>query len=247
LSKSSIKQDAPGRLIGVGVGPGDPKNLTLRAIETLRTADRVIAPCSAPDLEGRAENIVRQVLPDIECHRIVFDMSQGETGVQARRRCAKEAANDLLIMLREGLTLAFVTLGDPNVFSTFSLVAKEVADLAPEIEIRTVPGIMAFQEVASMSGLNLLDETEKLFLVTAFQGIDDVKESLQHDNAAVVIYKGGRQLAEVKQALHEAGRLEGAVVGELIGLEGERVTKLAELTDPSISYLATIISPPSRR
>lgn len=247
MSNSAEKQDTPGRLIGVGVGPGDPGNLTLRAIETLKSADRVIAPCSAADFQGRAESIVRQALPQITCHRIVFDMSPGETGVQARRRGAKEAANSLLAWLLEGMTLAFVTLGDPNVFSTFSLVAKEVSDLAPEIEIKTIPGIMAFQEVASMSGLNLLDETEKLFLVTAFEGIDDVKESLQHPNAAVVIYKGGRQIARIKKALHDAGRLEDATVGELLGLEGERIIKLAEVEDPSISYLATIISPPTRK
>ncbi|MDA8269915.1 MAG: precorrin-2 C(20)-methyltransferase [Actinomycetota bacterium] len=247
MNSPSAKQDEPGQLIGVGVGPGDPKNITLKALEALREADLIFAPCSSPESEGRAESIARQVLPDIELNRLIFDMSPGETGVQARIRGARAAARTLVALLRKGQTLAFVTLGDPNVFSTFSLVAKEVATLAPEIRIRTVPGIMAFQEVAAMSGLNLLDETEKLFLVTAVEGIEDVAESLQHPNAAVVIYKGGRQIAGIKQILTEAGRLEGAVVGELLGLEGEQIALLEAITEPKISYLATVIAPPLRK
>ncbi len=247
MNNSPAKQGKPGQLIGIGVGPGDPGNVTLRALETLRSADLVIAPCSAPDTEGRAESIVRQVLPEIKCQRLIFDMSPGETGVQARRRGAKSAAENLMAPLIEGKTLAFVTLGDPNVFSTFSLVAKEVARLSPSVEIRTVPGIMAFQEVAAASGLNLLDETEKLFLVTAFEGIEDVKESLGHPNAAVVIYKGGSQIAKIKEALEQAGRLDGAVVGELLGLEGEQIKMLGSVTEPKISYLATVIAPPRRK
>lgn len=237
---------SPGRLIGVGVGPGDPTNLTLKALEAVRSADLVIAPCSAADLEGRAESIVRSILPEIRCQRLIFDMSRGESGVEARRRSAREAALTLIPKLKSGQTLAFITLGDPNVFSTFSLVAKEVSHLEPEIEVSTVPGIMAFQEVAAMSGVNLLDETEKLFLVTAFEGMDDVRESLQHPNAAIVIYKGGRHIGEIRKELDNAGRLEGAVVGELLGLEGEKVTQLESIDSPSISYLATVIAPPLR-
>ncbi len=247
MNTPSAKQVEPGQLIGVGVGPGDPRNITLKALEALREADLIFAPCSSPESEGRAEGIVRQVLPDVELSRLIFDMSPGETGVQARLRGAKAAARTLVALLLKGQTLAFVTLGDPNVFSTFSLVAKEVATLAPEIRIKTVPGIMAFQEVAAMSGLNLLDETEKLFLVTAVEGTEDVQESLQHPNAAVVIYKGGRQIAAIKQILKEAGRLEGAVVGELLGLEGEQIALLEAITEPKISYLATVIAPPLRK
>ncbi len=236
-----------GRLIGVGVGPGDPGNLTLRAIRAIKEADLVIAPCSSTDTEGRAESIVRNALPEVSCQRIIFDMSPGETGTQARVRGAREAALGLHGPLCEGKTIAFVTLGDPNVFSTFSLVAKEVAHLLPETEIRTIPGIMAFQEVASMGGLNLLDETEKLFLVTAREGTEDLDEALGSPNAAIVIYKGGRHLQEIKAALDMAGRLKGAVVGEMLGLEGETISDLDTVTAQRLSYLATVIAPPLRK
>lgn len=246
MSTTFEKKGAAGQLVGVGVGPGDPRNLTLRALDTLKAADLVIAPASAPQLQGRAEGIVKQVLPEIHFQRLVFDMTAGETGMQARSRGAREAAGSLLEPLRKGKNVAFITLGDPNVFSTFSLVAREVTRLAPDVKISTIPGIMAFQEVASMGRLNLLDESEKLFLVTAFKGMSDVEESITHGNATVIIYKGGRHIGEIKEALRNAGRLEGAVVGELLGLEGEHISTLESVTVPEISYLATVIAPPLR-
>lgn len=246
MSITKKQSSALGHLVGVGVGPGDPNNLTLRAISALKSADLIIAPCSISEQEGRAEGIVKQVLPDATFKRLVFDMSPGETGVAARRRSAKQAAQSLLPLLTRGDNLAFITLGDPNIFSTFSLVAKEISHLAPSVPIETVPGIMAFQEVAAKAGMNLLDETEKLFLVTAFESIGDVEESLQHPNAAIVIYKGGRQIRDIKEKLLYANRLKGAVVGELLGLPGERLAMLEDIDDEPISYLATVISPPLR-
>lgn len=236
----------PGQLIGVGVGPGNPKLLTLAALDAIQNADLIISPCSAPDIEGRAESIVRKVVPQIRCQRLIFEMAVGESGLQARKRTAQNAARELLTPLSKGKTIVFITLGDPNVFSTFSLVADYVKILDPKIEISTVPGIMAFQQVASESKVELLNETEKLFLITANENLDDLTEALNHPDAAIVIYKGGRHIDGIKRQLSKAGRLREAVVGELLGLGGERVVQLDQIDEPTIAYLATVIVPPIR-
>lgn len=246
MRNSDNTRGQKGKVTGVGVGPGNPHHLTLLALDAIRSADIVIAPCTNPEIEGRAEGIVRQILPDLECRRIPFEMTSGESGIEARKRTAKEAAQNLIPLIHSGKNLAFITLGDPNIFSTFSTIANELLGLDDEIEIATVPGIMAFQEVASLSNIELLDEAEKLFLVTAFEGVNDVKESLEHQNAAIVIYKGGRHLGEIKNELKKVDRLDNAVVGELLGLSGQRVTSLANIEETEISYLATVISPPVR-
>lgn len=236
----------PGQLIGVGVGAGDPKMLTLAALDAIQNADLVISPCSAPDIEGRAESIVRKVIPQIRCQRLIFEMATGESGIQARKRTAKNAASELLAPLSQGQKIVFITLGDPNVFSTFSLVANQVRALDPKIAISTVPGIMAFQQVASESQVELLNETEKLFLITANESLDDLINALDHPEAAIVIYKGGRHIGDIKEQLSKAGRLKGAVVGELLGLPGERIVELDQIEESSIAYLATVIVPPVR-
>jgi precorrin-2/cobalt-factor-2 C20-methyltransferase len=232
---------ANGTLIGVGVGPGDPELLTLRAIRTLRSADRVVAPSTAADAVGRAEAIVRQALPELAVERLVFDMSAD------RRASHRSAAEQLLPRLDAGEEVAFVTLGDPNIYSTFSSLTDELAALRPGLTIRTEPGIMAFQELAARAGVALLDGTETLRLVTALDGPAHLEEAVNDLESAIVVYKGGRHLPEIRKALDRSGRLDGAVVGELLGLPGERMVAVADAGEQPATYLATVIVPPARR
>ena len=231
---------ATGALVGVGVGPGDPELLTLRAVRAVREADRVLAPSSAVDAVGRAESIVRQACPGVRVERLVFAM--GEAGASIDAAAASVAAG-----LDAGQRLVFVTLGDPNVYSTFSSVAARVRELRPGAAVETVPGIMAFQELASRSATVVLQNTERLALVTALDGPDALDGALDDPTQAVVVYKGGRHLPEMAKRLAAAGRLDGAVVGELLGLPGERVLPVGDAAEGPAAYLATVIVPPADR
>jgi precorrin-2/cobalt-factor-2 C20-methyltransferase len=229
-----------GVLVGVGVGPGDPGLLTVRAVATLRTADVVLAPSSAVDAVGRAESIVRQACPEVAVERVVFVMGDAGASVD-------DAAARVVVGLDHGQRVAFATLGDPNVYSTFSGVATGVRRLRPAAVVETVPGIMAFQELASRSGTVVLQNAERLALVTALDGPDALDAALADPTQAVVVYKGGRHLPAMAARLAAAGRLDGAVVGELLGLPGERVVPVADAAGSPAAYLATVIVPPSER
>ncbi|HLG92922.1 MAG TPA: precorrin-2 C(20)-methyltransferase [Acidimicrobiales bacterium] len=229
---------AGGRLIGVGVGPGDPQLITLKALGALEAADRVVAPTSSAAEQGRAEAVVRSVLPNTRVSRVAFDMSGGDDHRQAHQ---------LLPWLEAGETVAFVTLGDPNMYSTFASIARRVRQLSPSTEVDTVPGIMAFQDLAARCGRPLATSDDCLYLVTGLSGTADLERALAAGRAAVVVYKGGRHLPEVARALERAGRLEGAVVGERLGLAGERVGPVSELRWAPAGYLATVVVPPPER
>src|SRR5580692_10525219 len=231
--------DMTATLIGVGVGPGDPEHLTLRALRTLREADRVVAPAVALDAVGRAESIVRQAAPEIRVERLAFEMAPGADARRAR------AAAEIVAWLDAGERVAFITLGDPNIYSTFSAIAEEVRRARPTVPIETVPGIMAFQDLAARTGTVLLDGAQTLTLVTALDGPGDAAEALADPSRAVVGYKGGRHVPAIAKVLADAGRLDGAVLGELLGLPGQQVTALAAVADRPASYLATVIVPPA--
>src|SRR2546421_1061312 len=221
-----------GTLIGVGVGPGDPELMTIQALRVLREADRVVAPAVAVDAVGRAESIVRQAAPDVHVERLAFPMT-------AERAAAhRDAARALLPHLDAGERVAFITLGDPNIYSTFSSLAAAVREQRPDVAISTVPGIMAFQELAASAGTVLLDGTEQLALVTALDGPDALDAALADPPRAVVVYKGGRHLPAIAKRLADAGRLDGAVFGELLGLPGERITRVADVAGQPATYLA---------
>ncbi|HLN18078.1 MAG TPA: precorrin-2 C(20)-methyltransferase [Acidimicrobiales bacterium] len=238
---------AEGRLTGVGVGPGDPGLLTRRAMAVLAEADRVVAPTTSPDEVGRAEAVVRAALPELPIVRLPFDMSGGGDGEAARRASHDKAAAALRPWLDDGGHVAFVTLGDPNIYSTFPSLVAALGRLGWGGAVDTVPGITAFQELAARSATVLLDGTDSLALVTALDGTEHLAEALAEPGRAVVVYKGGRHVPAIAELLDRHGRLDGAVFGELLGLPGERVGPLTDAAATPASYLATVIVPPAPR
>jgi precorrin-2/cobalt-factor-2 C20-methyltransferase len=232
-----VDAPVPGRFVGVGVGPGDADLLTVGAVAALRRADLVLAPATAVDAVGRAEAVARQAHPGLRVERVPFTMAPSRA---ARDRSIRRAADLVAGHLDSGLEVAWVTLGDPMVYSTFPAVAAEVRARRPSTEVVQVPGIMAFQALAARTGTVIADERGELIVRTALEG-EDLVAALGKPTATVVFYKGGRRLPDLAALASER---PGAVAGELIGMPGERVGPLRELAERGpASYLATVIVP----
>ena len=255
LVRSATDEPSPGRtvdvpagprLVGVGVGPSDPALLTERAIATLRAADRVIAASTGTDAIGRAEAVVRAAAPEVAVDRVVLEIGGDD---EARRRSVSAAADTVLGHLDRGELVAFVVLGDPNVYSVFPALARRVRTLRPGVDVETVPGVMAFQELAARTGTVVADGDEAVTILTlssAPSGGGAELAQLLDDGGGVIVYKGGRRLPELAAELGRRGRLEGAVVGEMLGLTGGRAGPVADAADRPASYLATVVVPPRR-
>ncbi|MDN3269770.1 precorrin-2 C(20)-methyltransferase [Streptomyces sp. MA15] len=232
------------RLIGVGVGPGDPELVTVKGVNALRAAEVVVVPVMDTGERGRAEATVLHYVPAEKVVRVVFALN--ERTDRARREAAWDAAGERVAgLLRERGRVAFATIGDPNVYSTFTYLAQTVAGLVPGVVVETVPGITAMQDLAARSGAVLTEGTEPLTLVPVTAGASVLKEALAGPGT-VVAYKFGRQAGEVADALRETGRLDHAVWGSALGLPEESVRPAAELDGRPLPYLSTLIAPPRR-
>jgi precorrin-2/cobalt-factor-2 C20-methyltransferase len=227
------------RLIGVGMGPGDPELVTLKAVRVLADAGRVFVPVLDPGEPGRAEATVAGHVPAERVERLVFALDEREDA--ARRYAHWDAAGARVAgwLRQTGGTAAFATIGDPNLYSTFGYLAQTVRGLLPEVVVETVPGITAMQALASASGVALAEGRERLTLVSATAGLDRILET----DGTVVVYKGFRHVAALASAVKEAGR--SAVYGERLGLPGERVADLSTV-DNEVPYLSTVLIPATR-
>ncbi|MGY5632453.1 precorrin-2 C(20)-methyltransferase [Streptomyces sp. WAC02707] len=232
------------RLVGVGVGPGDPELVTVKGVNALRAADVVVVPVMDTGERGRAEATVLHYVGAEKVVRVVFALN--ERVDRARREAAWDAAGDKVAgLLREHGSVAFATIGDPNVYSTFTYLAQTVGELVPGTVVETVPGITAMQDLAARSGAVLTEGTEPLTLVPVTAGAAVLKDAL-NGPGTVVAYKFGRQAAVVAEALRETGRLEDAVWGSALGLPEESVRAAAELDGGPLPYLSTLIAPARR-
>lgn len=215
-------------LYGIGVGPGDAELLTVKAVKTIEKCQVIVAPSATEGGESIAlETAAEYIKPGTEVIIKHFPMGKKDRVIKAL-----EAYEFIEARLREGKNVAFLTIGDPYIYSTYSHMLKHVRDCG--FEVHTIPGITSFCAAASLVNKTLVVGNEKLVIMPAAK----VKEIT--DEKFVVIMKVYKYEEEVLDVLEEKGF--DYVYACRVGREGETVLTDREEILKLKDYMSLIIA-----
>lgn len=231
-----------GILYGVGVGPGDPELMTMKAARILFESPVIAVPASdtASDGQSRAYQIASRAvsMEGKETLPLAFPMTKDASILEVARR---KAASEIAGRLEAGLDVVFITLGDPMLYSTFSYLIPFVRAELPGLDVRVVPGVTSFCAAASVACVPIAEANESVVIIPAAYDLGILAAALDAYDT-VVIMKVNKKVDELVDLLESKGRLKSSVFATRVGWEGERVvTDLKSLRGARHDYFSTLI------
>ncbi|MBY8886662.1 precorrin-2 C(20)-methyltransferase [Streptomyces sp. PTM05] len=240
----SVEAVAPGKLYGVGLGPGDPSLMTLRAVEAIAAAD-VVAYHSARHGRSIARSIAeRHLRADHIEEPLVYPVTTETTDhpggyAGAMEEFYEQAAARLAAHLEAGRSVAVLAEGDPLFYGSYMHMHKR---LAGRYEAEVIPGVTSVQAASARLGRPLVEGEETLTVLPGTLPHDELAARLACADSAAVM-KLGRTFPAVRSALETAGRLDEALYVERATMSGERVGRLADVDPSTVPYFAVAILP----
>ncbi|AEB10067.1 precorrin-2 C(20)-methyltransferase [Desulfobacca acetoxidans] len=227
-----------GTLYGIGVGPGDPELITLKALRILEQTPHIYASTSSKNTYSLALNIVRSHLHEAKVEQLPFPMTREPEVLQ---EAWEKNARRVLEVLTTGSDAAFITIGDPLTFSTFGYLLKTIKDFEPTIRVITIPGITSYHAAAALIHTPVSEGEESFLVVSGALGAAKLREALSVTDT-IILLKTYRHIDEILVSLEEMGLTDRAVCISRCGLEGETVVQdIRSLKGQSLPYLSMMV------
>ncbi len=208
-----------GKLIGLGVGPGDSELLTVKGIKTLKSVPVICAPKSSKDKPSLAPSIVQNILNERKDDYVLieplFPMIEDK---KALENYWKGAAQLVMDELEEGKDVSFITLGDPSIYSTFSYIAQIIRDEGYDVEM--IPGITSFTSCAASAGITLSEKDEIVIIVPKVD--QRLEEILEHADTAVIM-KTSRHSEMLEEIINKDSRVKKIISVQNCGMDDEKI------------------------
>ena len=227
-----------GHLYGIGVGPGDPELLTLKAANILGRVDVILAASSTRNDDSLALDIARPHLaPGVRVIRLGFPMSRDENTLQS---AWVENARLVLRELEEGHDAAFLTLGDPLLYSTFAYLLRTLRRLAPEQPVTIVPGITSFQAAAAATETVLAESAQNLLILPGIREAGDLRRSLEGADNAVIL-KAYTNFSAIREELRTLPTSTHCVFASKMGMKEQFITRSLDEAPDNPTYLSLML------
>jgi len=249
-----------GKLYVVGIGPGDPELMTVKAMRILREVPCIFVPKGREDGSSLALSIVQKMLV-LEGKEIIeayfpmmktmrntpIDELQGQAprGIKSTdsdelNEKWSETVETVLNRLEGGRDAAFITIGDPAIYSTFFYLNDSLLERKPSLTIKIVPGISSINAAAALAGLSLGLGNDKIAILPA-NYLDSLQETLEKFDT-VVLMKVGKVFGTVKETLTRMNLADAATYVARAGMEGELIRKdIYQVRAEDLNYFSLVI------
>ena len=228
-----------GCLYGVGVGPGDPELVTLKAMRVLQEVPVICVPQAETSRDSYALEIVKSYLDQDkqEILRLTFPTDDEEAAGEVWRGAADSVGE----RLSNSQDVAFITEGDPMLYSTFSYVLDAVCQNFPEAQVEIIPGVSSVMAAAASAGVPLVTHGQRLAILPAVYGIDDLSEAIANYDT-IVLMKVNRTLLQALANLEQLGLAgKGIYVRRASTAREEVVRDLTRLSSEDLDYFSLLI------
>lgn len=225
------------KFYGIGVGPGDEKLLTIKAVETLKMLDVLLIPETQKNKEGIAKTIANKYLKDdLEVHYIDFPMVIDE---EVFNEAGRKAGEIVQAKIAEGKNVGFITLGDPGVYSTYGYIVKAVKG---KVEIETIPGITSFCAAAALANRPLIEKDEVLSIIP-MNATDEQIENVLDSSDAFCFMKVYKRENRVIKLLQQKDLTEKAVLALRCGFPTAEVKEdIVPSLEENKDYLSVVLT-----
>ena len=225
-------------LIGIGVGPGDPELLTVKAVKAIQNANVIMCPASKEDRPSIALSVVSSLIEkskNQEIIKLIFPMTKDkDVLVKTWKKNAKIMAEKVL----SGNNVVYLTVGDPYLYSTWIYIHREIEENYPKMKISVIPGIVSMFTFASKVGVSIAEGAEKVSIIPSCYDLTKVKE-IAKNSETMIFLKDGRYFDQVIELLRESGFPDDSIfaIGQDLGTENEviRKMKLGEVNDDTLT------------
>lgn len=228
------------KIYAVGVGPGDPELLTRKAERIIRAADVICAPTGAADAASYALSIVEDLIDPARQEVLVqvFPMRKDQEGLEA---FWDEAAAQVADRIEAGKDVAFITIGDPFLYSTFLYIYRIFRERYPDIPVEIVPGISSINAAAAVAGIPLGMAAERIAILPTTYEDDELRKTFARFDT-VILMKVNRVFDRIYALLKELGLEKKAAFVRRVGsAEEEVVFDLERLVGEKLDYLSLLV------
>ncbi len=228
-----------GTLYGLGVGPGDPELITVKAFRRLKESPVIAYPKKQRGSKSYAHKIIDVYFQpeEKEMLGLVFPMTKDPDILEKKWT---ETVEQICEKLQQGKDVAFVTEGDPLLYSTFIHMMRLMQEKHPEVPIEVVPGISSFNGAASRLGIALADGDDHIAIVPARDDYETMKKVIQ-ENDCVIFIKVAKVIDVMLHVLRDLDLLHKASVVTKVTSDEEIIWNAAELDGAELEYLTLMV------